>query len=267
MWKALLLISFHAAVVSRAETVSSAEKKIDALWRNTTSYTASLELNTQLKRMVTTIRTAGKGTLACMKSGDTLLYRLELATGSSVGDQDVDQRTTHVFDGEYLYTQIDSWGASQVTRTKVMLPSFVSGMVPGSGKSVFKELHQNYRLKLLPDETVGEQTCYVFDLTLRAKDPSKAFAADGRLLPSRIKLYFAKDTGLLTRLMVLLEPDDVVYMTITYKDIQVNPTLAPDTFQYTAPKSITVIDLPHPAPPSDAENMPTTSLIPPLPAR
>jgi len=189
-----------------------------------------------------------------MKKDGKLLYRVEFEESSQVGEHSVRQGTRVVFDGEHLYTETESWGAASTTRTK-RRPAFVFGTAPGSGKAVFERLRERYVLGLLPEESVDGHPCYVFDLTRKEEDSASARTVDGRLLPSHVKLFFGKETGILRKLTILFPPDDERYKTILYKDIRINVPFQSDRFTYTPPEGVTVTDLPDlsaapPLPPS-----------------
>jgi len=195
----LFTASSSAAGPPAEDAVLSAENEIDALWQKIDSYSASIHVTTKLRSMTMRLRTQGQGELACMKTEGKLLYRVKLDTTTSMGgggfepraessvkDYGVEEKKTHVFDGEYHYLQTVMYGKPSVVKIEPM-PCFLFGMVPGSGRPIFEELHKDYDLTLLPEEEVDGQQAYAFRLESKLKYPDVAVTASGGTAAKRSK--------------------------------------------------------------------------------
>jgi len=221
------------AVPAAAETIESAEQAISALWEKVDTFTGAMEMRGSAERGGVAFKQAGTGTVETMKKGDTMLFRTNLTMKMDMGGQTMEQKMLSVFDGEYVYTQMDMMGTPMVMRMK---PDVNSAMTVGSGKAMFAELRKVYDLELLPDETVDDEPAYVFQMTMKENAEAPHQTA------KKMKMYFSKKTGL-QRKMVVFDEADKPIMTNTFKDIVLNPTIAPERFKYAAPPGAQIMDM------------------------
>lgn len=231
-----LVLALSVPRASGGETVESAEAKIIALWDKVNSYTAALDIESTVAQGGTQMKMRATGTVECIKRAESLMYRTEVVNKMDMGSRTIEQKMLSVFDGTDLYTEMDMMGKPTVTKMK---PDFRSDMMPGSGKRMFKQLHETFEVRLLPEENVDDEPAYVFDLTMKA-------GASQTL--GKSKSYFSKKTGLQLR-MIMHDKSGKPIMTMTYKDFKLNPKLSSARFKYTPPQGVEVMEMP------DLQNM------------
>jgi outer membrane lipoprotein-sorting protein len=231
-------VALGISLACAAETVESVEGTITKLWDKVDAYTAKVVMTTNMEQGGMAMKMEGKGISECMKKGEFLLYRLELTNKMKMGEHSMDQKILSVFDGQWLYTQMDIMGMPMAFKMK---PSISSGMVPGSGKAMFKMLHENFDVKIAPEEEVDGKAAYVF--LMKPKKPAEKGTMPG--MPSgfdNVKACFSKETGIQV-MVAMLNTEGKPVFTIKYEEIKLNPTLSADRFTYTAPEGVKVMDV------------------------
>jgi outer membrane lipoprotein-sorting protein len=94
-------------------------------------------------------------------------------------------------------------------------------------------VRETFNVKLLPDETVDGESCYVLEFTPKAADA----AMGGRMVQ-----YFRKDNGTIVKL-VSYDASNKPSVTVTYSNVQLNPSIGADRFVFAAPPGVEVTDM------------------------
>ena len=221
------------------KSLEAAEAEVAGLWDKVESYTAAMTMDMPTVPGAAAASTIvhGAGSTECLKKDGQLLYRFEVVMSMKMGPKSMDQTMLGVFDGKDFHMQMDMMGKTTVMKSK---PDPASGMLPGSGKDLFNQLHTMFDLTVLPDDTVDGKPASVFGLTLRTDAPNAAIAQAKEMF-GKGRIYFAKDSGV-QLMMVLLDKSNAPLLTLRYKDIIVNASVSPDHFKYTPPPGAQVID-------------------------
>ncbi len=223
------------AVPAMADRIAEVEKELIQAHGKLKSFTAkihsSYDSGTEDESMW---KSETKGTHEWMRQGELVLYRMETvrAAVSKMAGQDSVSKTkaTTVCEGEYTYMLSDTDGQKSATKLKTD---------PRSGGDVamtFESMRAEYDLKLLPDETVNGQSCYVIEETRKkgGQDPGHSLA--------RYVIHMSKETGLLVK-SIGYDADGKTMSTSDTTDIKINVPISPDRFKFVAPKGVTVIDM------------------------
>ncbi len=176
-------------------------------------------------------KSSDKGTHEWMRQSDTVLYRIE-STGTSVtrmGGQDSTSLTksTVICDGEYMYVVSDSDGHKSAIKSKA------DPRTGGDLALIMEGLRDEYTLKVLVDEAVNGQSCYVIEGTTKGRQDHPI---------TRQLTYFSKETGLAVKMIGYDDAGKVVFSSDT-TDIKVNVPISSERFEFKAPAGVTVTDL------------------------
>lgn len=209
------LVEAHAKVKSYRATVKSSENVIfdngNVLESNTT------------------------GKVEWMRKDDKLLYRAESESKSiqKVQGTETPMRAEHLMisDGEFFYTFIDVMGEKQAAK---QLPNPVLG---ANAEEILAQLKSEYNLKLERDQEWGDAPCYVVEATPKKEDASELMA--------KALYYFRKDTGTAVRTIGFDAKGNKTY-TIEHFDVERNPTLDPERFEFKLPDGVRLQDMTNP---------------------
>jgi len=214
------------AVAARGETVEEVRKKIAAASDKLKSYSAKMEMVTEMKQSGFSMVNRMVGTMEMLRTGDQMLMRNESSgsTETTMGGNTTKQETTSLIvnDGSYTYTLSDTGGMKTAFKTKS----------DASDKDPLGRWRAIGGLKVLQDESVDGEAVWVIEAR------PETGAAQGRSV-----LYFQKDTGQMIK-MVAYSPDDKPMTTMTYSDIKINPSISADRFVFHAPPGVTVQEMP-----------------------
>lgn len=226
---AAMVLGFTSLAVAD-EAVDTLEKKIHAAWEKQKSMTAKLTMITKMEMGGMSMDGKGDGTVEFMRNGDKVLSRTEVKTTMTrkMGDQEtkMEQPMTSIIDGEFNYTLTEMMGQKMAMKSKI------DPRMTGEPKGMFEELHKEYELKLLPDETVDTMKCYAIEAT-----PKEKTQAGG----GKMNLYFDQPTGFVVK-MIMFGPDDKPATTMTYSEMKFDVKIDPDRFKFKAPEGVQVID-------------------------
>jgi len=103
------------------------------------------------------------------------------------------------------------------------------GMILIGGRDLFKDLRDNYRLALLPDETVEGHEVYVIEATPREQN-------------WRAVHYFDKQTGVRVKFVEFDNGNEAAF-TFTLSDIKLNPEIDEGLFKLELPEGLEYEDL------------------------
>ena len=183
----------------------------------------------------TRTKTETECTVKWMRKGDKVLYRAEC---EGAGTQTVNGKETKisatgftvVSDGDVLYTLLERDGRKKVGKGK---PDPGAG---GDPKWMFATFKRDYTLKLLADEKIENQDCFVIELT--PKHPG-----DGE--KGKTVEYFRKDLALLVK-WVDHDKNDNPTVTKTTTVVSFNIDIPSDVFK--VPEGTEVMDMTKPQP-------------------
>ena len=230
---ALLLAPLFAA---SARELSEVEDIIVELAENVDTYTATIEMKGESADGPMKVKMEGKGTLEGMSKDDKNLYRLALDQTIDMGEQTMDHKILTVFTGDLIWTEMDMMGQTIAIKAK---PETQTDMVVGSGRESFKQLREQYDMKLLPDAVVNEEPVYVLELRLKEDTDEGPGEPDAQF--DKALLSFSQETGLPIK-MVMLDESETPIMTLLYKDYKINPEIDATRFEYTPPEGAMVMD-------------------------
>lgn len=232
-WSVLSLV-FAPAVWASGETLESVEKKILGRWDKLKTMSAKMTMDMSMPSGMGDMSMKAEGTVEYMRRDDKELFRMETVTQPYMSGEKMESmssRMSTVYDGAFAYTVMDMMGQKRAMKT---VPDTVMGS-PG-GRRMFADLHKNNTLKLLPDAKAAGEAVYVIEA--KPNNPIKG----GLARAARIKLFFAKASGILVKLVGLTETSEEI-MAMAFSDIKINPTISADRFVFEAPADVEVVDM------------------------
>lgn len=230
---ALAVVFVPAAALG--ETLESVEKKIIELQSKYKSLQMKSRHKLDMDAPQMKMKQNTETTTEAARKGDTWQSRTESKmTGTrKLGDspEQKDEMTSlTIFDGKANYILNDSGG--QKTAMKVT-PDKKQNINPLDPAAQFKFYHEQYDLKLLPDEDVDGKACYVIEG--KSKKPEQ-----GMLV--RMLNYYRKDNGIAVRVRSFNDAGKEV-MVWNLTDLKIDPEISPDRFVFKAPPGVQVRDL------------------------
>lgn len=231
------LLGFTVAA-SGAETLESVEKKIaEQLAKHKTLCFKS--------KSTSDIQTAGMKMKMTAASTNEFARRPEnkwvsrteskTSTARAIGDEKEekeDATTLAIFDGQFMYVLTEM--PKQKTAMK-MKPDPKSSINPLDGKAMFEQLHKDYDLKLLPDETVDGKDTYAIEAVAKKREEA------GEVFAKVVNCY-DKKTGVAVK-SVVYDKAGKVMTTSTTTDIKTDADIPADRFVFKAPPGVEVMDM------------------------
>jgi hypothetical protein len=169
-----------------------------------------------------------------------------LAPGTSISPI----TTLYVFDGAHVFQQdksgepaVDpSAGKPKITVHRGTIddvgPFSVSGVIGADALQPL--LDKGMQLRRLPDGTVDDKPAYIIEMA----GPPEANQPVG---DSKQKLYYDKDTGICVKIEHFLRGDSPL-VSMTFRNIEVNPAIDRARFVYTVPNEAEVREMRPPPP-------------------
>ncbi len=217
-------------VVLAGETLESIEKKISEKWDKVESMSAKMTITTKMGGEGMKAESKGQGTFEYISKDGKELQRHEMKVTVSYGEgMTMESSTLMISDGVFLYTLAETMGQKSAAKTKLEDSNF-SG---SSGKARFQQLRKESNLKLLADEKIGGKDAWVIEASVKTATPGA---------PSTMKFYFLKDTGMMTK-MVVVDSAGATVMTLSFTDVKINVKIDPSRFVFKAPAGVQVIDM------------------------
>lgn len=193
------------------------------------SFTARIQMSANIGAG----ETGGQGTIYYLKEGDVIKVRQEMtmsATTSAGGTpQKVEQKMMLVVTGPEAYVEQTAMGQTQVVRQK---PDQVEQAL-SYGPRKIEALALDKELKILPEQKLDGREVYVVEAIQRAAE---------NVPGGKMALYVAKDTGLMV-LQELFDEKNQLMTSSRLLDIKPNADIPAETFQYTPPEGVKVLDL------------------------
>lgn len=230
-WMTAGLIVALLSMTAAADTLEQMEKKIVAAADKVKSGTADIRMVMEMDNPMMTMKSTGKGTMEFMRQGAKHLSRIELKTTmvSKQGDQEqkMERAMLVVTDGDFVYSLTEQFGQKMAMKTRVDPQSQSL-----ASQQMFTQLHEDYTLKALPDEKVGDEAVYVIEAT-----PKQSNAQTGKSI-----YYYGQASGLMLK-MVTMSPQGKPMHTMTVSNVKLNVDLKPERFVFKAPPGVTVQDM------------------------
>ncbi len=220
------------AVPASADRIDEIEKELTQAHGKLKSFTAKIRSSSTYDMGEEgSSKSDDKGTHEWMRQGETVLFRIE-TVGREVEKTEGQERvsktkSTNVCDGKYLYVLSDFDGEKSAIKTE-------ADQRPGGDLAmIFEGLRAEYKLKVLADDSVNGQSCYVIEGTATKK-------LDNPI--TRQLAYFSKEMGIAVKMIGYNADGKVVFSSDT-TDIKVNVAISPDRFKFETPAGVTVADL------------------------
>jgi outer membrane lipoprotein-sorting protein len=158
------------------------------------------------------------------------------AAVQSFGGQEnkTEMSVTMICDGDSMYTLSTQMGQTMATKQK---PDASLG---GDLKKYFEDIIAKHNVKVLPDEKIDGEACFVIEAT--PKDPAAAASI------AKTIMYFRKDIGINVKMVGMDKDGKEVFSNIS-SDFKINSDIAADRFVFKAPEGVQVMDMTGSTPP------------------
>ena len=214
----------------RGDPLEGIEQELVSKWDAIQSLASKLEMYFHSKNEDYEITTEGMGTRDCLKKDGRMLVRTIFGNSIRIEVEDEDppirwtgERVVKVFDGEYLYTQIETYEGKTATKQMPMATSFMA--VGGSG--LIMVLRSVRKLQRAADAEIDGRSMYVFT----GYNP----------IDVRVEYVIDKETGLLHSIKREWTVED---RTRRFKFVkhEINPDFPEDHFTFTPSEGVVVED-------------------------
>lgn len=224
-----------AVALGEDEKVSAAvkatEKKILAAADKVKSFSADVAMEMDMTSGPMSMKSDGRGKIEGMRKDDKFLARFEMTNKLKMGGENgntMEQSMLMIHDGEFTYSLMEQFGQKMAMKSKES--SDISGITTAES---FENLHEQYELKTLPDESVNGEDTWVLEGKLKKPNPS---AGDTRL-------FFSKKHGLLIKMITEKPDSEDAMQTMSLRNIKMNVDLKPERFVFKAPEGVVVRDM------------------------
>ncbi len=172
------------------------------------------------------------GTTEWMRKGDLALMRSEVNCKTTVtqgGNTTTTPSTiTTVNDGEFLYVLTEENGQKTVMKSKAPAAS------THHPKGYFVPYKAYYDIKLLPDQKIEGEDCYVFEMVMK---PMEGVEPSGRQM-----IFFAKSHGLFIKSEAFDADEKLISWSIS-TGIKINADVEEYRFKFEIPEGAQVVDM------------------------
>lgn len=221
-----------SAAAAADEKVDKAVKELDQQFAKVKSYTAKFESKTDFEfGPGHTQKSEIAGTTEWLRKGEKALMRSEMKFKTTKTEDGKTTNTpsaiTTVDDGEFLYVLTEEKGQKTVMKNQ---SSTAKMYQPTGFIGAYKSY---YDIKLLKDDKVEGNDCYVFEMKMR---PMEGVAPSGRQL-----VYYQKKHGIQVKFEAFDADGKLTNWSIS-KDLKVNVDISADRFKFKIPEGAQVID-------------------------
>jgi outer membrane lipoprotein-sorting protein len=225
----LVAAALVSAVPAQADKVDEVQKAIAEKLKEHKSYRFKSITTTNFTNPQMKMESRSEMIYAARNEGDKQLSRIESTqqtkTVTGGHEQTMQTKSTTIMNGEYIYTLSEVDGQKMATKMK-MDPKMAQ-----AGPEL--NLREDWDTKILPDEKVDGRTAWVIEQ--RARDPQP-------MQPVVMTTYYCKDTGLALKMVGKDKDGNVMYESII-KDIELDPSLPKDHFEFKPPPGVQVMDM------------------------
>lgn len=218
---------------SPANTLKIAENQVVAAWKSVQAARGVLHVAVQVDLQGLALPIEASGPFAFKNHEGKRLFRVDLEgdirapTVSPTGALPV--QGIGVFDGAIAHLMTHMLFQRTVMRYKPEESDLAIG-----GDALFKALHEDCVLRLLPERTLDKMACHVFEAVVR--EPG-----DDMLEPVKWILYFAKDTGLPLYVQAF-DRRNVKVFSCYMSGVVLNPVLDLSRFNFVPPPGARVVE-------------------------
>jgi outer membrane lipoprotein-sorting protein len=254
-WAAALTVLFSFGAFAAAdEKVDDAINKLEERFAKIKSYVAKSKTMTDVEfGPGHTQKTEMLATTEWLRKGEQALMRADVKSKTATTEAGKTTQTgstiTAVLDADFSYTLNEEAGQKTVYKTK----NQASSARDYHPKTLFEQWRAHHDVKLLPDEKVDGEDCYVFELTPKP--------IEGQPQGSRSVVWWQKDTALQVKSEAFDANGKLMNSSIT-TDLKINVDISEDRFKFEIPKDAQVFDMTQPqgqqpqAQPEEAEKEP-----------
>lgn len=220
------------AVPAFADTLDDVCKKIDAANAKVKSYTVKMKMVQDMDMGGMKSKTNADGATE-YKRGDAKKYymhsEMKMTMETSGGGQDMKmaQNTLAVIDGEFM------WSLSEYTEGQMKGQKMAAKMKAQPDQSNMAAIREVMDFKLLPDEKVDGQDCFVLE--------GKPKASGGETIDSKSVMYYRKDVGLPVKIVSFMNGKQVGVTTLS--DYKLDASIPEDHFKFKVPAGVEVQDM------------------------
>jgi outer membrane lipoprotein-sorting protein len=230
---AVLSVMAFAVPVLAEDTVESVEKKLVEAWDSVKSATGKMSMLTEMEQHGTPMKMNGAGEFQMLKKDDKVLSRMNMQSNMSMGsgEQAVNMsfKVLQIVDGEFSYVYREGMGQPMAAKSDIDANDMQGGA------ALFTKLHEDYEVKLMPEEQIDGAAVYVFSCT-----PKEANENSPVPVKEEVR-YFDQKSGMLVKTVANTE-EGKPFMTMTITDLKLNEELDPKQFVFEAPEGVTVTD-------------------------
>lgn len=212
----------------RAATLEEIGKALAEKREACSSLSYEQTMVTEMKNAQFSMTSTTSGTYESVKKGDKFLMRME-SNGTTeqtvMGNTNTTKSATvTVYDGEFVYNYQEANGQKMAYKSK-------PGKEQDMGKDWVASMKEHFELKVLPDEAVDGEDCYVIECNPKEKN------AAGMTMTH----WIAKSSGVPVKSVTKMPQGGTATMTV--KNIKINPSIGADRFVFKAPEGVTVQDM------------------------
>lgn len=221
------LIALALCSVAFAEDAAALQKQIAEKAKGIKSLRCKMVQKMDMSNEQFKMSSESQGTMEFVRKSEKVsMMRME-NKGKSIMDMagQKNETTTDqlvVSDGEYTYSLTDQMGVKNAMKMKQ----------PAGDPSDVEAAMKDFELKVLPEDKIDGKDCWVIEMTPKAGTPQAASAG-------KSVNYYRKDCGWIAK-TVVFSAEGKPMMTMEYKDIEIDPTIDPSRFVFTAPPGVTV---------------------------
>jgi outer membrane lipoprotein-sorting protein len=232
-WAAICTVLLGFGVTAIAdEALDKAVKELDESFAKVKSYTATSKTTSEWELQPgQPQKTEMAATIEWTRKGEKALMRNESKTETAQTQNGETTKTTTnsllVCDGEFCYSLTEQDGQ------KTVIKSPAWSAKDSQPKAFFDQWQSYGSIKLLPDEKVGGEDCYVFELKMK---PMEGAPPAGRTV-----VYYRKDNGISVQSEGFDAEGKLNSSSIT-TDLKVNVDISADRFKFEIPAGAQVMD-------------------------
>lgn len=222
----IALVIGGSCCVFADQTVKDVEKEIVSAWKQHRSVTA--DINVIVTRgNEQNVLSKQSGTFELLKQDEGLQVRMDI-TGEPVAPGQPAGHMLVVINGKHVYL-LQEMGAQRMARKADMDPKMT-----GDPSMILEALHENFDLKLKPEETVRGEAAYVIEATPKAAANAPAGMS--------VEFRFSKEHGAILDMTQTSAQTGTVQKTI-FKDFKYDVKIDPERFEFKLPEGVELVDL------------------------
>jgi len=234
------------SAVRATETLENIEKACVEKWKDVKSFSAkmTIEMETEYPSPMgqgqkMTMKMKGDGKMESLFKGDTPQIRVEMNMNTDAGGMQMSIKSLSIDDGEFQYSLEEMMGMKQAKKQKSNKDGSQEAF---NGKRMFEQLKKDNTLKVLPEEKVDGQDCYVLETSPKNKnrDGTATDPADA-MKPDKGRVYIRKSDAVSVK-QVAFNKEGKQIMSTSFTEVKINPKIDESRFVFKAPEGVQVVD-------------------------